>query len=149
MAREEKYLSCPHCLFLIPITGEGAKTVVKQNKIKVPKAETPKGPSIQDILGDHYDAYWRVAGLFGRTKNFKPSDTATLYMEVLQEGATDGMILTAAARLKAKTSEDKYLPQLVKWLDGRSFLPMNLPPEGINDAPATSNSRLLSRSHAE
>ena len=149
MAREERYLSCPHCLFLIPITGEGSKTVVKQKKVKEVKPEKPKGVSLQDVLGEHYDAYWRVAGLFGRIKNFKPSDTATIYQQLIEEGATDDMIFAAAARLKAKTSEDKYLPQLSKWLDGRSFLPSNLPPEGFNDGDSVPNSRLASRSHAE
>lgn len=150
MAREEKFLSCPHCMFLIPITGEGAKTVVKQKKVKVPKPDKAKQASLQDILGNHYDGYWKVAGLFPRIKNFKPSDTATLYRQLIDEGATDDMIFTAATRLKAKTSEDKYLPQLAKWLDGRSFLPSNLPPEGINDGDhAPTSGRLHARVHAE
>ena len=34
MAREEKLIQCPHCMFFIPVTGEGSRTVVKAKKVK-------------------------------------------------------------------------------------------------------------------
>jgi hypothetical protein len=101
-----------------------------------------------DILQDHFNAYWKVASLFGGAKNFQPSATATLYMEAIEDGATDEMIFLHATRLDARTNEKKYRPQLAKWLSGRSYMPDNLPPKGTDDA-SNPSSRLLSRSRAE
>jgi hypothetical protein len=136
---------CPHCSFAIPITGQGSKTVIRVPHAKVPKPDKPKGPSLAEILVDHYDAYWRVANIFGKPKNFKPSDTATTYMELIAEGATDEMMYRAALAL-AKGREMQYMPQLLKWLEGRSFLPQNEPPQGTDNAQPN---RLLPRLRAE
>jgi len=138
-------IMCPHCSFLIPIVGKGSKTVVRVPHVKVPKPDKPKGPTLAEILQDHFEAYWRVANLFGKSKNFSPSTTAIAYMEVIREGATDEAIYRAALAIQ-KNREPQYLPQLLKWIEGRSFLPQNEPPQGLADAEP---SRLSARSRAE
>lgn len=146
--RVSRSIVCPHCGFAVPITGVGSKTVVKVSTPIV--AKTPKapaaGPSLKDILGDHYDPYWKVASIFGGAKNFAPTKSAVSYMTHIDAGISDLAIYTAASRLRAKIDDPKYLPQLVKWLEGADFTAIA---PAVAVTPENPESRLTGRRMAE
>lgn len=147
MSKEAKVLECPHCRFLIPVTGQGGRIVAKvQRVVATPKPSPPKDapfkPGLHDILGEHYDPYWAVAGMFGKTKNFAPIASATAYMEHIKAGATDERIFKTA-EVYARLTEPQYLKQFVNWLNNQDFT-VNLP-EGDSHAA----DRFATRRHAE
>lgn len=142
---------CPHCGMLIPVTGAGSKMVVivkgrAQSKVKSTEPKPPK-TTLQDILGERFDDYWKLAAIFGPTKNFRPSETAALYMQALASGVTVEQIFARATILKRLTEETKYLPQLAKWLEGQGYQI----PEANQEttSAAQSNSRLSARQRSE
>ena len=137
-------ICCPHCGMWIPVSGQGAKTIVKMPglaKTKLPGAEKPKN-DLKTLLGEHYDNYWRLANLFGPNKNYQPMQSAPLYLQALQH-TTHESIFTQAVRI-TRLTEPKYLPQLTKWLEGQGYM---TPEEGNPDD--ITSSRLSSRRRAE
>jgi len=76
--------------------------------------------SLSSILQGKEDSYWKLAGLFGPTKNPSPKVTARLYVTAILEFAPDQIHEKALELVKA-TSEQKYLPQLAKWLEGEGY----------------------------
>jgi hypothetical protein len=136
--RAEHFLTCPHCGFLISITGAGAKTVVKGTKPVIPKPPpaitTPPKPGLHDVLREHFDPYFRVANLFGKKKNFAPMLSATAYMGHITAGATDERIFKEADGYVRMTNPE-YLKQFVNWLNVQDFT--IIPPEGAKDAAST------------
>lgn len=140
-----KVLLCPHCSFLIPVTGAGSKTIVKVDAPKKakPKAD-PTKPTIREVLGDHYDSYWLMANLFGRNKNYQPLDTAVLYMNAIYQGFSPAELHAAALQTTRETSEQKFLPQLKRWLEGQGY---SLPPD--QGATHGTANRLSARTQAK
>ena len=118
--RVEHQIQCPHCGIWISVTGQGSKTVVKGTRVVPPKPPKPQ-VGLKDILGEHFDAYWVVSSAFGPGKNFAPMKSAAAYMVHIAKGVTDDQIRAAAHLQVRLTSEQKYLPQLVKWLEGQDF----------------------------
>jgi hypothetical protein len=137
-------------LTLIPITGQGSKTIVKGSKIPV-KNPKPEKPKLKDILGDHFDAYWAVAGPFSKAgKNFAPIGSATAYMAHINAGVTDEQILKASVAYRRYASEPQFLKQLVNWLDAQDFT--TAPPEFPSPSGApngNSTDRFANRRQAE
>ena len=82
--------------------------------------ESASVESLSSILQGKEDPYWKLAGLFGPTKNPSPKITARLYMAAILEFDPDQIHEKALELVKA-TSEQKYLPQLAKWLEGEGY----------------------------
>lgn len=120
-------IRCPHCGMIIPISK--------------PSKRQPLKKDLKGILGDHWDDYWALAKLFGPTKNYAPSQSAKLYLDALTQTPHDE-IYQRAKRL-AESTEQRYLPQFAKWLEGQAYL------EPYKEETNASNSRLASRSRAE
>lgn len=138
---EERFLECPHCHFLISITGKGAATVIRHVKPHTPKEPKPKA-GLKELLRDHYDNYWMLAKLFGPNKNYQPMASAPLYLQALQH-TTHESIYAQAVRI-TRLTEHKYLPQLIKWLEGQGYM---TPDQGNPDD--ITSSRLSSRRRSE
>lgn len=119
---------CPHCGFIIPLKGVGAKAVVKikgaAKPLIDPEAAAPTvapKPKPIDILGELYDPYWALAKRFGATKNFKPLDSARAYADLIKQGWTTERIQTHAESYIRLTEDRKYLKQMVVWLESLTF----------------------------
>ena len=151
MAREEKCIICPHCNFVIAVTGERGKTTVKTKKAIIPKPppdpSAPPKVGLHEILGEHYDPFWLVASPFLKAgKMFAPIKAAEAYMAHIKVGVTDDQILQTAKVYLRLTSEPQYLKQLVNWLNAQDFLAA--PSQGQPDDPEPP-SRFSERRHAE
>lgn len=115
----------------------------EQPKIQPPpKAQKPARKdktqkSLDGILGDHKESYWKLVALFGPTKNPAPKTTARLYVNAITAFPPE-QILAKAQALVHGTSDPKYLPQLARWLEGEGYRnPDSLP----KMAPASKTSR--------
>lgn len=120
-------IQCPHCGLMIPVTK--------------PKKPPSSKKDLRGMLGDHWDDYWAIAKLFGPTKNYAPSQSAKAYLDALAQ-TPHSEIYDRAKRLSEST-EQRYLPQLAKWLEGQAYL------EPYKEETNASNSRLAARSRAE
>jgi len=91
-----------------------------------------EGGSLEEILGGgkgtvNFEAYWRLAGTFGVAKNPAPKTSARLYVEAIGKGATVERIQNRAENLRRANSDEKYMPQLAKWLEGEGYLAPDAP----------------------
>ena len=115
----------PITLNLEPITP--AAVHKRPAKVKIPD-------SLEGILGGGkgaptWEAYWKVAGIFGPGKNPAPKTTAALYVKATIEFSHEHMFLKAQAMART-VSEQKYLPQFAKWLEGEGYRSPDQPTQG-------------------
>jgi hypothetical protein len=93
---------------------------VPRKRVTKPK-EVESLDAILDGKGSPlWETYWELAGLFGPSKNPSPKITAKLYRLATQTVESDH-IQQKAVELAKATSEQKYLPQLAKWLEGEGY----------------------------
>jgi len=112
------------------------------------KARTPKASSdsLEEILRGGkgtpmWEAYWKLVATFGgQPKNPAPKTTAVLYAAAIVAGAPQERIQAQAQALRNLTSEERFMPQLSKWLEGQGYLTPDMPKSSSTYAPKT-NSR--------
>jgi hypothetical protein len=107
--------------------------------------ETKPAVSLKDVLGEFFDAYWETAKFFGEGKNYRPIESAAIFMGHVSAGVDTSVIKRRAARARAQIDDPKYLPQFSKWLSGQDFSIVAAYPEGTTNEPT---SRLSGRTHA-
>lgn len=104
-----------------PILKDKKINTAPRKRVTKPKDEV----SLEAILGGKgsplWEAYWKLAGIFGPAKNPSPKATARLYHFALGGGFKVEHIHEKAQELARATSEQKYLPQLAKWLEGEGY----------------------------
>ena len=121
----------PRTLNLEPVSPEPVRK--RPVEAKVPD-------TLEGILGGGkgtptWEAYWKVAGVFGPGKNPAPKTTAALYVKATIEFSHEHMFQKAQAMART-VSEQKYLPQLAKWLEGEGYRNPDQPAPGAQHGPS-------------
>ena len=139
-------IMCPHCGFLVPVESNGKKIVVKIPSERMPRAKREKPEEdktdMRGLLGELHDPYWLVASVFGLNKNYQPTKTGKMFLEIIGKGISAENMLIRAKSLRQSMSEQKYMPQFQKWLEGLILHP-------LGDISEPTKSRLEGRAHAE
>lgn len=108
----------------VPRAGVEVTATPPTVKATAPKPKPSVDDSLESILGGKdspaWTSYWKLAGLFGPGKNPAPKTTAKLYAYAIVGFHPDHLLEKAQELVKA-TSEQKYLPQLAKWLEGEGY----------------------------
>lgn len=104
-----------------PILKDEKITTVPRKRVTKPKDEVSLEAILDGKGSPLWEAYWKLAGIFGPAKNPSPKATARLYHLALDGGFKVEHLHEKALELVKATSEQKYLPQLAKWLEGEGY----------------------------
>jgi hypothetical protein len=104
-----------------PIQKTKEKDTVPRKRVTKPKDEVSLEAILDGKGSPLWEAYWKLAGIFGPAKNPSPKTTARLYHLALDGGFKVEHLHEKALELAKATSDPKYLPQLAKWLEGEGY----------------------------
>ena len=152
-------IQCPCCHTALTLVGSGSTMKIKrivptkgQPEILVedaPKAEPPapeplaeKKNRVKDLLGDLWDPYWRLAGVF-RDKNPSPMKSAEVYVALVREGGISPEIIQSRAeRYSAGVTDRTYHKFMTGWLSNQYLIPQG-GDDGLN--PPAPHERISAR----
>jgi hypothetical protein len=107
----------------------------KEKKVKTTPRKRegkPDPKSLEEILGGGkgtptWESYWKLVTTFGgQAKNPAPRTTAALYTTAIATFSPE-QIQAKAEALRSQTSEARFMPQLLRWLEGHGFATPDLP----------------------